>query len=51
LRQTVDGYSYGIIVKVTSDNASKLKDTISRKIKRIEKVKSTQTMTIIEGQY
>jgi DNA-binding Lrp family transcriptional regulator len=45
------GSSYEIIVKITSDNVNKLRDTVSRNIKRIEKVKSTQTMTEIEGQY
>jgi DNA-binding Lrp family transcriptional regulator len=45
------GSSYEIIVKITSDDASKLRDTVSRNIRRIEKVKSTQTMTVIEGQY
>ena len=38
-----------IIVKVTADDGNKLRDTISRDIRRIEKVKSTQTMTVIEG--
>jgi DNA-binding Lrp family transcriptional regulator len=41
--------SYEIIVKITSDDANKLRDTISRNIRRIEKVKSIQTMTVLEG--
>ena len=47
----VYGSSYEIIVKITSDDVNKLRDTINRDIRRIEKVKSTQTMTVIEGQY
>jgi DNA-binding Lrp family transcriptional regulator len=47
----VYGSSYEIIVKITSEDASKLRDTVIRNIRRIEKVKSTQTMTVIEGQY
>jgi DNA-binding Lrp family transcriptional regulator len=43
------GSSYEIIVKITSDDVNKLRDTINRDIRRIEKVKSTQTMTVIEG--
>ena len=42
------GSSYEIIVKIASDDANKLRDTISRDIRRIEKVRSTQTMTVVE---
>jgi DNA-binding Lrp family transcriptional regulator len=42
------GFSYYIIVKVTSDTPGKLSEIISNNIKRIEKVKATQTMTVIE---
>ena len=45
------GSSYEIIVKITSDDANKLRDTANRNIRRIEKVKSTQMMIVIEGQY
>ncbi|HEY9491582.1 MAG TPA: Lrp/AsnC ligand binding domain-containing protein [Nitrososphaeraceae archaeon] len=42
------GSSYDIIVKVTSDTTSKLTEIISKNIRRVEKVKATQTMTVIE---
>jgi DNA-binding Lrp family transcriptional regulator len=45
---TIYGSSYEIIVKVTSDDANKLRDTISRNIRRIDKVKSIQTMIVLE---
>jgi DNA-binding Lrp family transcriptional regulator len=45
---TIYGSSYEIIVKVTSDDANKLRDIISRNIRRIDKVKSIQTMTVLE---
>jgi DNA-binding Lrp family transcriptional regulator len=42
------GSSYDIIVKVTSDTTSKLTEIISKNIRRVEKVKATQTMAVIE---
>lgn len=44
----VYGCSYDIIVKVT-DNSQYRLETIIRNIRRITKVKSTQTMIVIEG--
>ena len=41
---------YDIIVKVESDNMEALKDTITWKIRRMPKVRSTVTLIVIEGQ-
>ena len=48
----VDG-SYGvydIIVKISADTMDKLKETITWHIRRLEKIKSTLTLIVIEGQ-
>lgn len=41
---------YDIITKVESDNMEALKDTITWKIRRMPKVRSTVTLIVIEGQ-
>ena len=41
---------YDIIIKVQSDSMEKLREIITWKIRRIEKVRSTLTMIVIEGQ-
>jgi DNA-binding Lrp family transcriptional regulator len=41
---------YDIIAKVESDNMEQLKDTITWKIRRMPKVRSTVTLIVIEGQ-
>ena len=41
---------YDVIVKIQSDNMEKLREIITWKIRRIEKVRSTLTMIVIEGQ-
>ncbi len=41
---------YDIIIKVQSDSMEKLREVITWKIRRIEKVRSTLTMIVIEGQ-
>lgn len=41
---------YDIIAKVESDNMEALKDTITWKIRRMPKVRSTVTLIVIEGQ-
>jgi DNA-binding Lrp family transcriptional regulator len=41
------GSSYDIIAKVTADTESKLKEIIRKDIRRIGKVKSTQTMMVV----
>ena len=46
----VYGSSYDMIAKINTDTAHKLNHIISSKIRRIEKVRATQTMTVIESQ-
>jgi DNA-binding Lrp family transcriptional regulator len=46
----VYGSSYDIIVKINTDTTDKLNHIISSKIRRIEKVRATQTMMVIESQ-
>ncbi len=41
------GSIYDIIAKVTANNENKLKEIIRNNIRRIEKIKSTQTMTVV----
>jgi len=41
---------YDIIAKVESGNMEALKDTITWKIRRMPKVRSTVTLIVIEGQ-
>ena len=41
---------YDIIVKVTSDDMDKLREIITWNIRKIDKVRSTLTMIVIEGQ-
>lgn len=41
---------YDIIVKIQADSMDKLRETITWKIRRIDKVRSTLTMIVIEGQ-
>lgn len=41
---------YDIIVKVRSDTMDKLRETITWHVRRIDKVRSTLTMIVIEGQ-
>jgi len=42
--------AYDIIVKVESDNKETLRDTITWKIRKIERVRSTLTLMTIPGQ-
>ena len=46
----VYGSYFDIIAKINVNTADKLNRIISSKIRRIEKVKATQTMIVIEGQ-
>ncbi|HET7392040.1 MAG TPA: Lrp/AsnC ligand binding domain-containing protein [Nitrososphaeraceae archaeon] len=46
----VYGSSYDMIIKVSAETTDKLNQIISSKIRRIEKVKATQTMMVIDGQ-
>ncbi len=41
---------YDIVAKVESNNMEALKDTITWKIRRMPKVRSTVTLIVIEGQ-
>ena len=41
---------YDIIAKVRSDSMDKLRETITWNVRRIDKVRSTLTMIVIEGQ-
>ena len=41
------GSSYDMIVRISADTTDKLNRIISSKIRRIEKVKATQTMMVI----
>jgi DNA-binding Lrp family transcriptional regulator len=41
---------YDIIVKLQADSMDKLRETITWKVRRIDKVRSTLTMIVIEGQ-
>jgi DNA-binding Lrp family transcriptional regulator len=43
--------SYDLIAKVSTDIIDKLKETISWRIRRNEKIKSTLTLIAIEGQH
>jgi DNA-binding Lrp family transcriptional regulator len=50
--QVVEAYEiYGsifdILAKVTANNENKLKEVIRNSIRRIEKIRSTQTMTVV----
>ena len=56
--KTVDGIkevhgtfgAYDIIVKISSESIEKIRETISWKIRKIEKIRSTLTLTKVEGQ-
>jgi len=41
---------YDIIAKIRSDSMDKLRETITWHVRRIDKVRSTLTMIVIEGQ-
>ncbi len=41
---------YDIIAKVQSDSMDKLRETITWQVRKIDKVRSTLTMIVIEGQ-
>ena len=41
---------YDIIVRISSDNMDKLRENIKLNIKKIDKVRSTITMIVTEGQ-
>jgi DNA-binding Lrp family transcriptional regulator len=41
---------YDMIVKISADTMDKLKETITWHVRKIEKIKSTLTVIVIEGQ-
>ena len=41
---------YDIIAKIRSDTMDKLRETVTWHVRRIDKVRSTLTMIVIEGQ-
>ena len=41
---------YDIIVRIRSDSMDKLREVVTWNVRRIDKVKSTLTMMVIEGQ-
>ena len=42
--------AYDILVKVTAETIDALKETITWHLRRIDKIKSTLTLMVIEGQ-
>jgi len=40
---------YDVIAKVKAENLEKLKETITWRIRRLDKVRSTLTMIVVEG--
>jgi len=40
---------YDIVAKIESDTMEKVKETITWKIRRLERVRSTLTMIVVEG--
>ena len=42
--------AYDIIVEISSESIEKIRETITWKIRKIEKIRSTLTLTKIEGQ-
>ena len=42
--------SYDLIAKISTDTIDRLKETISWSIRRSDKIKSTLTLIVIEGQ-
>ena len=42
--------AYDIIIKISSESIEKIRETISWKIRKIKKIRSTLTLTKVEGQ-
>jgi DNA-binding Lrp family transcriptional regulator len=42
--------AYDILVKIESDHVEKIRETITQKIRKVEKISSTLTLMVIEGQ-
>ena len=56
--KTIDGVkevhgtfgAYDILAKVESDDVDKLRDTITSKIRKLDRIRSTLTLMVISGQ-
>ncbi len=44
------GSTFDIIIKVTAETEDRLREVVNKRIRRIEKVKATQTMMVLEPQ-
>ena len=42
--------AYDILVKIESDHVEKIRETITQKIRKVEKIRSTLTLMVIEDQ-
>ena len=42
--------AYDIIVEVEADTTEKLRETVTSKIRKMDKIRSTLTLTVVEGQ-
>ena len=42
--------AYDVLVKIESDHVEKIRETITQKIRKVEKISSTLTLMVIENQ-
>jgi len=42
--------AYDIIAKVQAESADKLREAVTWKIRKMDKIRSTLTLTVVEGQ-
>ena len=42
--------AYDIIAKINAESADKLREAITSKIRKMDKIRSTLTLTVVEGQ-
>ncbi|MEK6831766.1 MAG: Lrp/AsnC ligand binding domain-containing protein [Thermoproteota archaeon] len=42
--------AYDVLVKIESDHVEKIRETITQKIRKVEKISSTLTLMVIEDQ-
>ena len=47
---SISNFFYDIIAKISSESVEKIRETITWKIRKIEKIRSTLTLTKVEGQ-
>ena len=43
--------AYDIIAKIQAESADKLREAITWKIRKMDKIRSTLTLTVVEGQW